>query len=82
MGAAFGWGAFGASALLIGALIAYQFSPSRQVIAAALSAAGATCCWTRPAAAPVRWYRRSRPGRCLPCWPTPCCPKPTPLRAC
>jgi zinc transporter, ZIP family len=30
---AFGWGALGASALLIGALVAYRFSPSRQVIA-------------------------------------------------
>jgi ZIP family zinc transporter len=37
MGAAFGWGAFGAAALLIGALIAYQFSPSRQVIAVVMA---------------------------------------------
>jgi hypothetical protein len=37
MGEAFGWGAIGASALRIGALIAYQFSPSRQVIAAVMA---------------------------------------------
>jgi zinc transporter, ZIP family len=37
MGEAFGWGAIGASALLIGALIAYQFSPSRQVIAVVMA---------------------------------------------
>jgi zinc transporter, ZIP family len=37
MGAAFGWGAVGASALLIGALIAYQFSPTRQVIAVVMA---------------------------------------------
>ena len=29
---AFGWGALGASALLVGALIAYLFAPSRRVI--------------------------------------------------
>jgi len=33
MAAAFGWGALGAAALLVGALIAYQLAPSRQVIA-------------------------------------------------
>jgi ZIP family zinc transporter len=37
MGEAFGWGAIGASALLIGALIAYQFSPSRRVIAVVMA---------------------------------------------
>jgi zinc transporter, ZIP family len=37
MGEAFGWGAIGASALLIGALIAYQFSPTRQVIAVVMA---------------------------------------------
>jgi len=31
--AAFGWGALGASALLVGALIAYQLSPSRRMMA-------------------------------------------------
>jgi len=34
---AFGWGALGASALLIGALIAYLFSPSRRVIAVVMA---------------------------------------------
>jgi hypothetical protein len=29
MAAAFGWGALGAAALLVGALIAYQLAPSR-----------------------------------------------------
>lgn len=33
MAAAFGWGALGGSALLVGALIAYLLSPSRRVIA-------------------------------------------------
>jgi zinc transporter, ZIP family len=37
MGEAFGWGAVGAAALLIGAVIAYQFSPSRQVIAVVMA---------------------------------------------
>jgi zinc transporter, ZIP family len=37
MGEAFGWGAFGASALLIGAFIAYQFAPSRSVIAVVMA---------------------------------------------
>jgi zinc transporter, ZIP family len=37
MAAAFGWGALGASALLIGALIAYQLAPSRGVIAAVMA---------------------------------------------
>ena len=37
MAEAFGWGALGASALLIGALIAYQFSPSRGVIAVVMA---------------------------------------------
>ncbi|HEX5095844.1 MAG TPA: ZIP family zinc transporter [Acidimicrobiia bacterium] len=31
--AAFGWGALGASALLVGAVIAYQFHPNRRIIA-------------------------------------------------
>jgi ZIP family zinc transporter len=35
--AAFGWGALGASALLIGALIAYRLAPSRSVIAAVMA---------------------------------------------
>jgi ZIP family zinc transporter len=34
---AFGWGALGASALLIGALISYQLAPSRQVIAVVMA---------------------------------------------
>jgi ZIP family zinc transporter len=34
---AFGWGAVGASALLIGAVIAYQLSPSRRVIAVVMA---------------------------------------------
>ena len=34
---AFGWGALGASALLIGALIAYLLAPSRQVIAVVMA---------------------------------------------
>jgi ZIP family zinc transporter len=34
---AFGWGAFGAAALLVGALIAYLLSPSRQVIAVVMA---------------------------------------------
>jgi hypothetical protein len=37
MGEAFGWGAIGASALLLGAVIAYQFPPSRQVIAVVMA---------------------------------------------
>jgi zinc transporter, ZIP family len=37
MGAAFGWGAVGAAALLLGAFIAYQFSPSRRVIAVVMA---------------------------------------------
>jgi zinc transporter, ZIP family len=37
MAAAFGWGALGASALLIGALIAYQLAPSRRVIAVVMA---------------------------------------------
>jgi ZIP family zinc transporter len=37
MGEAFGWGALGASALLAGALIAYQLSPSRGVIAVVMA---------------------------------------------
>jgi ZIP family zinc transporter len=35
--AAFGWGALGAGALLVGALIAYQLAPSRQVIAVVMA---------------------------------------------
>jgi len=34
---AFAWGALGASALLVGALIAYVFSPGRRVIAAVMA---------------------------------------------
>jgi zinc transporter, ZIP family len=34
---AFGWGAFGAAALLAGALIAYQLSPGRRVIAVVMA---------------------------------------------
>ena len=37
MAEAFGWGAVGASALLIGALIAYQLAPSRRVIAVVMA---------------------------------------------
>jgi ZIP family zinc transporter len=37
MAAAFGWGALGAAALLVGALIAYQLAPSRQVIAVVMA---------------------------------------------
>ena len=37
MAAAFGWGALGATALLLGALIAYQLAPSRQVIAVVMA---------------------------------------------
>jgi zinc transporter, ZIP family len=37
MAAASGWGALGASALLIGALIAYQLAPSRRVIAVVMA---------------------------------------------
>jgi ZIP family zinc transporter len=37
MAAAFFWGAVGASALLVGALIAYLFSPSRRVIAVVMA---------------------------------------------
>jgi zinc transporter, ZIP family len=37
MAAAFGWGALGGSALLIGALIAYQLAPSRGVIAVVMA---------------------------------------------
>ena len=34
---AFAWGAVGASALLVGALVAYQATPSRQFIAVAMA---------------------------------------------
>jgi ZIP family zinc transporter len=37
MAAAFGWGALGAAALLLGALIAYQLAPSRRVIAVVMA---------------------------------------------
>ena len=37
MAEAFGWGALGASALLIGALIAYLLSPTRGVIAVVMA---------------------------------------------
>jgi ZIP family zinc transporter len=37
MAAAFGWGALGAAALLIGSLIAYQLAPSRSVIAVVMA---------------------------------------------
>jgi ZIP family zinc transporter len=37
MAEAFWWGAFGASALLVGALIAYWFSPGRRVIAVVMA---------------------------------------------
>lgn len=37
MAEAFGWGAFGAAALLVGALIAYQLSPGRRVIAVVMA---------------------------------------------
>jgi zinc transporter, ZIP family len=37
MAAAFGWGALGAAALLVGSLIAYQLAPSRQVIAVVMA---------------------------------------------
>ena len=37
MAAAFGWGALGGSALLVGALIAYQLAPSRGVIAVVMA---------------------------------------------
>jgi ZIP family zinc transporter len=37
MTAAFGWGALGAAALLVGAVIAYQLTPSRQVIAVVMA---------------------------------------------
>jgi ZIP family zinc transporter len=37
MAAAFGWGALAASALLVGALVAYQLTPSRQVIAVVMA---------------------------------------------
>jgi ZIP family zinc transporter len=37
MTAAFGWGALGAAALLVGALIAYQLTPSRRVIAVVMA---------------------------------------------
>jgi ZIP family zinc transporter len=37
MGEAFAWGAVGAAALLVGALIAYQLAPSRQVIAVVMA---------------------------------------------
>lgn len=37
MAEAFGWGALGASALLIGALVAYLLSPSRRVIAVVMA---------------------------------------------
>jgi ZIP family zinc transporter len=35
--AAFWWGAFGASALLVGALIAYWFAPGRRIIAVVMA---------------------------------------------
>ena len=37
MAEAFGWGAFGAAALLVGALIAYLLAPSRRVIAVVMA---------------------------------------------
>jgi zinc transporter, ZIP family len=37
MTAAFGWGALGAAALLVGAVIAYQLAPSRRVIAVVMA---------------------------------------------
>jgi ZIP family zinc transporter len=37
MAAAFGWGALGAAALLVGSLIAYQLAPSRGVIAVVMA---------------------------------------------
>jgi ZIP family zinc transporter len=37
MAVAFGWGALAASALLVGALIAYQLTPSRQIIAVVMA---------------------------------------------
>jgi ZIP family zinc transporter len=37
MWAALGWGALGASALLVGALIAYELNPSRRIIAAVMA---------------------------------------------
>ena len=37
MAEAFGWGAFGAAALLVGALIAYLLSPGRRVIAVVMA---------------------------------------------
>jgi ZIP family zinc transporter len=37
MAAAFGWGALGAAALLVGALVAYQLAPSRTVIAVVMA---------------------------------------------
>jgi ZIP family zinc transporter len=37
MSEAFAWGALGAAALLVGALIAYQLAPSRQVIAVVMA---------------------------------------------
>jgi ZIP family zinc transporter len=37
MAAAFGWGALGAAALLVGALIAYQLAPSRSMIAVVMA---------------------------------------------
>jgi ZIP family zinc transporter len=37
MAAAFGWGALGAAALLVGALIAYQLAPSQSVIAVVMA---------------------------------------------
>ncbi len=37
MAEAFGWGAFGAAALLVGALVAYLLSPSRRVIAVVMA---------------------------------------------
>jgi ZIP family zinc transporter len=55
---------------------------SAVVAVSALSAAAGMCCWTRPAAGLARWCRRSRPGRCWRCLPTPCRPRPTPSRAC
>ena len=37
MGEAFAWGAIGASALLIGALVSYAFAPSQRVIAVVMA---------------------------------------------
>jgi zinc transporter, ZIP family len=37
MAEAFGWGALGASALLVGALVSYLFSPGRRLIAVVMA---------------------------------------------